>query len=97
MVYQSSPVTTTQWIESWQQRLTEVVDHVQPWTAAAGRGIPGRARNQPMILELVESMETGFVALLESFRSSRHAPWILDHCIHRARTLRTAGRGEDIR
>jgi len=56
MMYQSSPVSTMDWIESWQQRLTEVVDHVQPWTAAAG-GMPGWVRNHPMILELVEFME----------------------------------------
>jgi hypothetical protein len=56
MVYQSTPTTTTQWINSWQQRLMEVVDHVQPWTAAAG-GIPAWVRDQPVIRELVEFMD----------------------------------------
>lgn len=56
MVCQYAPVTTNEWVDSWQKRLTAVADHVQPWTVAAG-GIPGWVREEPVILELVEFME----------------------------------------
>jgi len=56
VVFEHSPVTTSQCIESWQHRLGQVILHLQPWMCTP-RGKRPRSFQDSSIRELLECME----------------------------------------